>query len=43
LNPKDGIVADLTVSTGNHYLYSFYDLTVHHCFILIFSPNSIIH
>jgi hypothetical protein len=43
LSPKDSIVADLTASTGNHYLYSFYFLTTHHYFILIFSYNFITH
>jgi hypothetical protein len=35
LSPKDGIVADLTASTGNQYFYTFHFLTTHHCFILI--------
>jgi hypothetical protein len=35
LSPKDGIVADLTASTGNQYFYFFYFLMAHHCFILI--------
>jgi hypothetical protein len=35
LSPKDGIVADLTASTGNQYFFFFYFLTAHHCFILI--------
>jgi hypothetical protein len=33
LSPKDGIVADLTASIGNQYLYLFNFLIVHHCFI----------
>jgi hypothetical protein len=35
LNPQNGIVADLTASTGNQYSYSIYSFTVHYCFILI--------
>ena len=35
LSLKDGIVADLTASTGNQYFFFFYFLTAYHCFILI--------
>jgi hypothetical protein len=35
LSPQNGIMADLTASTGNQYSYSIYSLTVHYCFILI--------
>jgi hypothetical protein len=41
LSPKDGNGADLTASTCNHYYYSFYIVTAHYCFILIFPPNFI--
>jgi hypothetical protein len=35
LSLQNRIVADLIASTRNQYSYSFYFLTVHHCFILI--------
>jgi hypothetical protein len=35
LSPQNGIVADLTTSTGNQYSYSIYSLTLHYCFILV--------
>jgi hypothetical protein len=35
LSPQNGIVANLTASTGNQYFYSFYSLTAQYCFILI--------
>jgi hypothetical protein len=40
LSPKDGIMVDLTTSTGNQYFYFFYFLMAHHCFILIKKSNS---
>jgi hypothetical protein len=41
LSPKDGIMADLSTSIGNHYFYFFYFLTVHHCLIFITFSNFI--
>jgi hypothetical protein len=35
LSLQNGIMADLTASTGNQYSYSIYSLTLHYCFILI--------
>jgi hypothetical protein len=38
LSPNDGVVANLTNSTGNQYFYTFHFLIAYHCFIsIIFS------